>query len=139
MAVPFGFSAGDFIAGIKLLKNVFEAFSDSRGARVDYIALRETPEALEKAFDAASHIPAPNTRPIVVEQIAKCQECTKKFLRHFAKFDLLKSGPKDKSKIEYAFRKLQWALCTEDDVRKFREHLGTHIKALQIQLSILQM
>lgn len=139
MAVPFGFSVGDFVAGIKLLKNAFEALSDVKGASADYTALCETLDVLERAFDTANQISPPHTRPVVVEQIAKCKECIKTFLRDFAKFELLKTGPPDKRRVMFAFRKLRWSLCMEDDVRKFREHLQMHVDALQLQLSVLQM
>jgi hypothetical protein len=54
MPVPFGFSAGDFIAGIKLLKDAFKALSDTRGATENYSKLIETLDSLEKILDAAN-------------------------------------------------------------------------------------
>jgi hypothetical protein len=36
MVISFGVSAGDFIAGINLLKSAIESLSDARGARADY-------------------------------------------------------------------------------------------------------
>lgn len=139
MPIPFGFSAGDFVAGIKLCKNAFEALSDARGARADYAALRETLDVLEKAFNAANQVSARHTRPVVVKQISNCKECIQRFLKDFAKFELLKNVSADQDKVKFAFRKLQWSLCKEGDVRKFREHLQIHVDALQLQLSILQM
>lgn len=139
MPVPFGFSAGDFIAAIKLCKSAFEALSDARGARADYTALRETLDVLEKAFDAANQVSARHALPAVVEQITRCKECIKTFVADFSKFELLKNGQSNKNKARFAFRKLQWSLCKEDDVRKFQDHLQTHVDALQLQLGILQM
>jgi hypothetical protein len=140
MPIGFGFSAGDFIAGIKLVKSAFEALSDARGAEAEYTKLRVTLDALGKAFDAADKVAAPHSRPLIVDQIANCKQCIQKFLKDFAKFELLKAGSlADASKIKFAYRKLQWSLCNEEDVRKFKEHLQEHVSALTLQLSILQM
>jgi hypothetical protein len=65
MPVPFGFSVGDFIAGIKLLKNAVDSLSDARGATVDYSELRKTLDSLDKALDAANQLTAPEHRAAV--------------------------------------------------------------------------
>jgi hypothetical protein len=75
----------------------------------------------------------------VEEEVTNCKECIAKFLVEFKKFELLKSGPVNISKLRFAFRKLQWALCKKDDVRKFREHLDTHVNTLQLQLVIFKV
>ena len=36
MGVPFGFSVGDLIAGIGLIRTAISAFSDTRGAAQEY-------------------------------------------------------------------------------------------------------
>ena len=36
MAVPFGFSAGDFIAAIELVGTVIDALNSTSGARAEY-------------------------------------------------------------------------------------------------------
>jgi hypothetical protein len=139
MAVPFGFSVGDFIAGIKLLKSGFDSLSDARGAKADYLELRKALDALDKALNEASQFTTPQHQAAVEEEVTNCKECIAKFLVEFKKFELLKSGPVNISKLRFAFRKLQWALRKKDDVRKFREHLDTHVNTLQLQLVIFQV
>jgi hypothetical protein len=139
MAVPFGFSVGDFIAGIKLLKSAFDSLSDTRGASVDYVNLCKTLSALEKALSEAGHFTTPQHQAAVEKEVTDCKECIGKFLVEFQKFELLNSGPVDVSKLRFALRKLQWSLCKKSDVRKFREHLDTHVNALQLQLAIFQV
>jgi hypothetical protein len=92
MAVPFGFSAGDFIAGIKLLKSAFDSLSDARGAKADYSELRQTLGALEKALDAAGQFTTLQHQAAVGDEVANCRECVNEFLAGFKKFELLKTG-----------------------------------------------
>jgi hypothetical protein len=139
MPVPFDFSVGDFIAGIKLLKNAVDSLSDARGATVDYAELRKTLVSLDKALDAANQLTAPEHRAAVDAEVAGCKSCVKMFLSDFAKFELLRTGFANTSKLTFAFRKLQWSLCKKEDVQRFKEHLQTHTTALQLQLAVLSL
>jgi hypothetical protein len=138
MTAPFGFSVGDFIAGIKLLKTAYDSLSDVGGAKADYLDLRKTLSALDKALNEASQFTTSQHQAAVGEEVKDCKECVKKFLVDFKKFELLKSGPVNMGKLGFAFRKIQWSLCKKEDVRKFKDHLDTHVNALQLQLAIFQ-
>ncbi|KAH7071604.1 hypothetical protein FB567DRAFT_206842 [Paraphoma chrysanthemicola] len=139
MPIGFGFSVGDFIAGINLLKKAFEALSNTRGATADYTALRETIDDLEKTLCAAIKYESPQHQAAVEEQVSKCTICIKTFLSDFAKFELLHRKTSDPSKVKFVFRKLQWSLSKREDIRKFKEHLDAHVKALQLQLAVFQI
>jgi hypothetical protein len=41
MAATFGFSIGDFISGIILVKDIVQALSDSRGSSKEYVDLKD--------------------------------------------------------------------------------------------------
>jgi hypothetical protein len=138
MAVPFGFSIGDFIAGIKLLKTGLDSLSDTRGAKADYLELRRTLGALDKVLNETNQLTTAQHQA-AVEEVAVCKDCIEKFLVEFKKFELLECGPVNASKLRFALRKLQWSLCKKDDVRVFKDHLDTHVNALQLQLTIYQV
>jgi hypothetical protein len=57
MGMPFGFSVGDLIAGIGLVRSVISAFSDTRGAAQEYEQLVNTLDILSRSLDIL------NTRP----------------------------------------------------------------------------
>jgi hypothetical protein len=139
MAVPFGFSAGDFVASIKLLKSAFDSLSDARVAKAVYSELRQTLSALEKALNAASQFTTPQHEAAVSDEVANCKECIKKFLDNFKKFELLKTGPGGTGRVMFAARQMQWSICKKEDIRKFKEHLDAHIVALQLQLAVFQV
>ena len=51
MGVPFGFSVGDIIAGIGVIKTSIEAFSDTRGARKDHKQVLDTLTSLSESLE----------------------------------------------------------------------------------------
>jgi hypothetical protein len=139
MPVAFGFSVGDFIAGIKLLIDGSKALSDAYGARADYQELRKTLDALDKALSAANRFTTPQHQAALQAEVAGCEECIKKFLSEFKKYELLKDGRGDAGKLRFALLKLRWSLREKNGVRKFKEHLQEHVSALTLQTVIFQV
>lgn len=137
--VPFGVSVGDFIAGIKLLKDFFDALSDTHGAAADYIELRKTLDALVKALDAASDFTTPEHRAAIENEVSGCKECINKFFKDFSSYELLKTGRGSTNKLQSGLLKVRWWWHSRDVVRKFRDHLQEHVSALTLQTVIFQM
>src|SRR2546429_7655607 len=52
MAVPFGFSVGDFIAAIRVLKDTIDALGDTKGASADYRELQPELPSLQNGLKA---------------------------------------------------------------------------------------
>jgi len=50
MATGFGFSTGDFIAGINLVQELIKALNDSRGSSKEYLELIAELRSLETAL-----------------------------------------------------------------------------------------
>lgn len=50
MAAGFGFSTGDFIAGISLVQELIKALNDSRGSSKEYLELIAELRTLETAL-----------------------------------------------------------------------------------------
>ena len=56
MAASFGFSIGDFIAGINLIVTAMKAVQDHRGACAEHRALLIEPESLEAGLHAIDEL-----------------------------------------------------------------------------------
>lgn len=139
MVIPFGISAGDFIAGLKLFKDAIDSLSDARGARADYIELTQTLNALTTALDAASQFDGAVHQAAIVVVLQGCRECVTDFLADIAKFELLKTKSITVRRLKTGLKKVQWALCKKEDVLNFKGHLETHLSALQLLLLTFQM
>ncbi|KAJ4373372.1 hypothetical protein N0V83_003667 [Neocucurbitaria cava] len=130
MVIPFGVSAGDFIAGLKLFKDAIDSLSDVRGARADYIELTQTLSALTTALDAASQFDGAVHQAAITVVLQGCRECVKDFLTDIAKFELLKNKSVTVRRLKTGLKKVQWALCKKEDVLNFKGHLETHLGLL---------
>ncbi len=56
MSVGFGFSAGDFVAALKLVKTVVDALGGAKGASAEYRKLLDELLALEAALQQVERI-----------------------------------------------------------------------------------
>lgn len=91
MAVPaFGFSFGDFVAGINLVKGVIEALNDSVGAKLQYQRLITELINLEHVLTEVRNLEVEDSltlQKIAIEQAAlQSQQSIEDFLRRNAKF-----------------------------------------------------
>jgi hypothetical protein len=139
MVVGFGFSVGDFIAGIRLFKGAIESFSATRGARADYTELRKCLSTLEASLTAANRFTTPLHQAAIEPIVVNCKECIANFLVRTAKFALLKDKSTDTSRLRAGLRKVQWSLCEKEKVLELLQNLNSHISALQLNLLVFNV
>ncbi len=56
MLPTFGFSVGDFVAGINLVRELIKALEDSAGSSAEYLALIKELYSLERALLEVKHL-----------------------------------------------------------------------------------
>ncbi|KAI9689283.1 MAG: hypothetical protein M1820_010167 [Bogoriella megaspora] len=138
MAVPFGVSVGDFIAFINTTAKIVNALKDSTGARQDYQGVARELESLELALVDAQNIRTddPQTEAALQGVISNCARTVQDFLGKTKKYDL-SLGPSTASRNKWkdSLRKIQWALYSKEDVRKFQMQLYAHAASLNILIS----
>ena len=140
-AVPFGFSIGDFIAGINLIITSINALKDATGATAEYQALNNELESLRaglKAIDDLNilqHARRQNTA--IDEATERLKHCVETFVGRIAKYQpWLQPG---KNGWTASLRKVRWALCKKDDLIKFRSELERHSSSINMLLITLQI
>ncbi len=134
MAVPFGFSIGDFIAGINLVLDVYNALRESGGAASNYqehvawlCQLVTVLEALE------------NSTPDDVSQLAReCQEPLVEFqnkVRLKYNASLQEGSRLSPGKV---LRSLQWTFFkgASKDADKLRTAIGPQLQAISLRLGL---
>ncbi|KAJ5963179.1 hypothetical protein N7481_002896 [Penicillium waksmanii] len=85
MAVGFGFSVGDFIAGLNLLKQSIDAVSDSRGALKDYRSLIGEIDVLRDCLKVLDELHIDENsfsgeKQAIENALANCNDCIGNFL-----------------------------------------------------------
>lgn len=143
MAVPFGFSAGDFIAAINLVRDLVKALHDSNGSSREYRELIRELHSLEtvllevKAFDLEVEQRA---KRVALRQAAtQCQASIDEFLKGLAKYQPHLQMGGSTASWKDAFRKIQWHLCEKDDLLKFRAKIDFHTQTIQMLMLSVQV
>lgn len=144
MASPgFGFSAGDFISGISLLKQIIRALNDTVGSRASYrqliSELLNLDEALGRAKDLHSNL-AQAAQTIALQQIAEqCQLSIETFLNKNSKFKESLGLQPSASFWKSNLHKIQWALCKDAAIDKLRKEIAAHTTTLNLTLATIQL
>lgn len=144
MAAPvFGFSFGDFIAGLKLVKDLIDTLNDSVGAKPSYRRLIAELVNLERALTEIRSLQVDDSQAsqkFALEQAAsQCQENITNFLEKNAKFSSTLGAGSTSSKWRASLHKIQWGLCKADAVDKFRAEISGHVLTINTLLATIQL
>src|SRR6266516_2192855 len=93
MPIGFGFSVGDFISGISLVKDLIDALRDTAGGRADYLELMCELYSLERSLTAVRYISFDEDQRLayqaVVEAVGNCRQCIDTFLKRVSSYHQL--------------------------------------------------
>jgi hypothetical protein len=142
MPVGFGFSIGDVISGLQLLRNSIEAVNNVNGSSADYASLIAELESLDTALQAALEVTSeqlPNEeqqhqQKAISSAVKACQKCMDDFLIRIAQYQKhLKRGSRGWGSC---YMKIKWALCKQEDIAKLRAMLGSHTNSINVLLAL---
>ena len=142
MSTGFGFSIGDLLAGIRVVKDSIEAFSDTKGASADFAALVGEISTLQDGLEAiaelqAEHNFSPKQFAAIDRAISACQKSIDEFLISIAKYQPHLHA--QASGWQSSYRKVKWALCKKEDVAHFRAQVARHASAINMLLVTFQI
>lgn len=141
MAVGFGFSVGDLVTSLKVIKDSIEAVKDTKGASADYAALIAEISSLQDAFETVGdlqllHNASGKPQLAMDRAIGACQKCVEDFLLSIAKYQPhLRYHARG---LTSSYRKIKWALCKKEDVALFRAKLERHTSSINMILIAFQ-
>ncbi|KAH7310287.1 hypothetical protein BKA65DRAFT_601200 [Rhexocercosporidium sp. MPI-PUGE-AT-0058] len=148
--MSFGFSAGDFIASIGLIKNVIEALKDARGSVAEVEALLSTLKSLQQAvlasefvnwqcglveMDDGASLVAKAVKSSIEKQRRYCDEILDGFIKSLKPCDEAFRKPGGSSLVQQA-RKITW-LFRKDDALQTDRNLARHLVALEMYCKML--
>ncbi|OBT45081.1 hypothetical protein VE00_05174 [Pseudogymnoascus sp. WSF 3629] len=147
MAVPFGFSVGDIIAGIGVIKNSIQAFSDTRGATKDHKLLCDTLTRLCASLEAVRGLdidPVHDVRQMeaIRQAVDQCQMCIDDFVCRITKYKIIQPSIQLlswESRVKAAAKKIQWALLKQGDLSKFKTDIQFQFDCISVLLLSFQV
>ena len=134
MAVPFGFSVGDFIAGINLVIDVYNALRESGGAASDFQEHVAWLQQLVTVLEALK-----NSTPDNVAQLAReCEKPLQKFLNEVREKYNASLGEGSRLSTAKVLRSLQWTFFkgASKDAAKLRTAIGSQLQAISLSLGL---
>lgn len=142
MSAGFGFSIGDLIAGIKLIKTSIEAVNGAKGASGDFAAILAEIATLEDGLEAVEELQlednfSPKQGAAIDRTVSACQKSIDEFYLSIAKYQPhLRSQA---SGLQASYRRIKWALCKKEDIANFRAQVARHASTLNMLLVTLQI
>jgi hypothetical protein len=143
MQVGFGFSVGDFISILYLIRDLIKALEDGAGSGKEYRELIRELHTLERTLldikglkvdDSLQH------QKQAIEQAAcQCQNTVSTFLSKVEKYGSALSSKGAGNSVKEVLRKVQWTLWQKEDIKKFRAQIAGHSSSLLTLLATLQL
>jgi hypothetical protein len=143
MSAGFGFSVGDFIAGIQLVRDVITSLQASSGSSSAYKALIMELFSLERALLEVKALKRFNHTPDQVDALkcaaSQCQLTIDRFMTKVQKYQPSLNAQGSGSKRRDSLRKVQWALCKKEDVASFKAEISGHAIAINLLIATAQL
>ena len=143
MALAFGFSTGDTITGIGLIKDLITAIQDSKGSSREYLEVISELWGLESALLEVKKLPFRDEQhqqqAVLREAVVRCRTCIDDFLTTITKYHSHLRLDGSQRPWQDAIRKMQWRLSKKEDIERFRSAIVFHTQALQILLVTTQL
>ena len=134
MAVPFGFSIGDFIAGISLIVDVYDALRETGGAASDYQQQIAWLHQLVTVLEAL-RISTPDDVALLA---AECQAPLLSFHTKIRRKYNESLGQGSKLSPGRVLRSLQWTFLksASKDLTKLRTAISPQLQAISLRLGL---
>jgi Fungal N-terminal domain of STAND proteins len=143
MSIGFGFSVGDFISGIQLVREVISSLQSSAGSALEYRTLIYELFALERALLEVKAIKFEDCEAAQLDALqcaaTQCQSTIDRFRVKVRKYQPSLNAQGSGSKVRDSFRKIQWALCEKVDLEVFKAEIRGHASSINLFLATIQM
>lgn len=146
MAAPFGFSAGDFIAAIKLTQQTTQALRKSVGAAAHFQQTLVDLGTLESILRRVSTLTPETASAATVQSVHLCSLAIrvplKRFEHEIRKFEPYLTWPSEHAKrpasdfLVGAGRKIQWTVAVVEEVAKLKASIAPQLAAIELHLQL---
>ncbi|KIW11410.1 hypothetical protein PV08_10710 [Exophiala spinifera] len=135
----FGFSAGDIITSINLIKDVIKALRSTRGASCEYVDLTFELYGLQDALREIQilhpQLEQGSLQASLAAAAQKCQATIDNFIEGLKKYQpCLGNSNGESHSWRGTLRKIQWQICKKDDIVNFRAEIGSHSHSIHMLL-----
>jgi hypothetical protein len=143
MSVGFGFSVGDFIAGIQLVRDVITSLQSGAGSVLEYQTLIYELFTLERALLEVKSLRFDYCEAAQLDVLkyaaTQCQSTIDCFLANIKIYQPSLNAQGSGSKVRDSIRRIQWALCEKADLEVFKAEVRGHVGSMNVLLATILM
>ena len=147
MPVGFGFSVGDFIACLVLIRDSITALQDSKGPTASFQELIQEIDSLKDSLESITDLKleekfGPTSKHCIAirNAINQCRCCIDKFIANVAKYQpWLRTKNLSKPTWMSNIKKIKWALLKKEDVVNLRTQLERQSSSINMLMASLQV
>lgn len=138
-----GFSAGDFLSAVSLLRDLIHALHDSSQTSREHEQLIAELQSLDTAIlQAEAHyggLDSPAQRIVLDQAIQACQQSVNDFLSSVSKPHRDSSSHGSGNVVRDVFPKKRWSMITTEELVAFRCCISAHVHSIQTLLVTIQV
>lgn len=134
--MSFGFSAGDFVAAVKIIADLITCLKDVGGSRDDYQELIRELESLDRTLKHIDTISDPRANRVKCAALM-CRHPLEEYLQKVQKYSRSLGLSHTANKAIGYTRSAQWMLTEKNEARRLRTYLSLHIGSIDMSLATL--
>lgn len=138
--MSFGYSVGDCLTAILLIKEIVVSLSDTHGSAAEFQELIKELGNLHKTLDVIKNLPESESRQASIKAIkntaSDCQAVLDEYGKKFAKYHRSLGAGESDGKIKDTVKKIRWTLSMKQDVQVFRAYVAQHVATINAQLGL---
>jgi hypothetical protein len=139
----FGFSVGDFLAGLQLVYAVSASLEASTGSRAKFQLLISEFENLGATLQAIATLPCPlgqeSRLSVIQNAVTKCNEDIAAFVQKKKRYKKAFDAKSSEKWWVGTLEKISWELYGEDDVSRFKDVIHSHAIRIQLRVTAFKM
>jgi hypothetical protein len=139
----FGFSVGDFLAGLQLVHAVTASLKASTGSRAKFKQLITELDNLGDTLQAITTLPCPPGQELrlssIQNAVSKCNEDIAAFVQKKQRYKKAFDANASKKWWIGVLEKVSWELYGKKDVSEFRDIIHDHANQIQLRVTAFKM
>ena len=143
MAVPFGFSIGDFIATIGLASEVINALRETSEAVPEFEGLLDQFNSFSFIFSRLQTLElsrGPSSETVALHRLVyRGQQILETFWRKTRKYQPSLRIAGSGSKLKDGWMRVRWTVAMKKGVAKFQANLNMYMQSIELVLMTIQM
>lgn len=138
--MSFGFSVGDCLTAVLIIKDIVVSLSGSRGSASEFQELTKELSNLEHVLNVIKALPDDGSQyqnlDAIKQTATDCQSMLDRYATRLLKYQKSLGAGQSDGVVKDAAKKIRWTLSMKQDVQSMREYVAQHVATVNAQLGV---